>query len=62
MDNTLYDGERLVLNVRAYDNKAPSYKYIQRDSYSVKYLIKRVIGTPGDKMTKKIINYISMID
>lgn len=56
MDNTLYDGQRLVLNVRAYDNKAPEYKdivVVKRDDLSVKYLIKRVIGTPGDKITIK---------
>lgn len=56
MDNTLYDGQRLVLNVRAYDNKEPEYKdivVVERDDLSVKYLIKRVIGTPGDKLVIK---------
>lgn len=56
MDSTLYDGQRLVLNLRAYDKHDPEYKdivVVERDDLSVHFLIKRVIGTPGDKITIK---------
>ena len=55
MQNTLYDGEKLLINVNAYDNeKIPKYKdivVIKRDDLSCKYLVKRVIGTAGDKIS-----------
>lgn len=56
MDNTLYDNQRLLLSVRAYDHKDPEYKdivVIERDDLSVRYLIKRVIGVPGDTVEIK---------
>lgn len=56
MDNTLYNGQKLVLDVKAYDRHVPEYKdivVIKRDDLSVKYLIKRVIGVPGDKLVIK---------
>lgn len=56
MDSTLYDGQRLILNLKAYSNKEPEYKdivVVKRDDLSVKYLIKRVIGLPGDTIEIK---------
>lgn len=56
MDSTLYDSQRLVLSVRAYDHKTPEYKdiiVVEREDLSVRYLIKRVIGLPGDKVAIK---------
>jgi len=56
MDSTLYDGQRLILNLQAYSKKEPEYKdiiVVKRDDLSVKYLIKRVIGVPGDTIEIK---------
>lgn len=56
MDSTLHDGQRLVLNLKAYAKEEPDYKdivVIEREDLSVQFLIKRVIGTPGDKVTIK---------
>ena len=47
MDNTLYDGERLILNPSA----TPQFGDIIVFEYNGTYLIKRVIGVPGDTVT-----------
>lgn len=47
MDNTLYDGEQLVLNPSA----EPGFGDIVVFDYGGSYLIKRVIGMPGDTVT-----------
>lgn len=47
MDNTLYDGEQLILNPSA----KPGFGDIIVFDYSGTYLIKRVIGMPGDTVT-----------
>lgn len=47
MDNTLFDGERLVLNPSA----EPGFGDIIVFEYGGSYLIKRVIGMPGDIVT-----------
>lgn len=44
MDSTLYDGERLVLNPSA----DPRFGDILVFEYNGAYLIKRIIGLPGD--------------
>lgn len=47
MDNTLYDGEQLILNPSA----KPGFSDIIVFDYGGTYLIKRVIGMPGDVVT-----------
>lgn len=47
MDNTLFDGEQLVLNPSA----KPGFGDIIVFNYDNSYLIKRVIGMPGDTVT-----------
>ena len=47
MDNTLYDGEQLILNPSA----EPGFGDIIVFEYGGTYLIKRVIGMPGDTVT-----------
>lgn len=47
MDDTLYDGERLLLNPSA----EPAFGDIIVFDYGGTYLIKRVIGMPGDTVT-----------
>lgn len=47
MDNTLYDGEQLILNPSA----KPGFGDIIVFNYGGTYLIKRVIGMPGDIVT-----------
>lgn len=56
MNNTLQDGQHLLLNKVAYKNHEPQYKdivVIKRNDLSVKYLIKRVIGVAGDHLVIK---------
>ena len=56
MENTLYNGQKLILDLKAYKNKEAEYKdivVIKRDDLEVKHIIKRVIGTPGDKIVIK---------
>lgn len=56
MDNTLADNDKLVLSTLFYKNSEPKHGdiiVIQRNDLSVKYLIKRVIGVPGDNITIK---------
>ena len=47
MDNTLFDGERLVLNPSA----EPGFGDIVVFEYGGTHLIKRVIGMPGDTVS-----------
>lgn len=47
MDNTLFDGEQLLLNPSA----EPGFGDIIVFDYGGTYLIKRVIGMPGDTVT-----------
>lgn len=47
MDNTLFDGEQLLLNPSA----EPGFGDILVFDYGGTYLIKRVIGMPGDTVT-----------
>lgn len=47
MDNTLFDGEQLILNPSA----KPGFSDIIVFDYGGTYLIKRVIGMPGDTVT-----------
>ncbi|EGT3644235.1 TPA: signal peptidase I [Clostridioides difficile] len=57
MDQTLYDGEKLIISKIAYNKEDPKYKdvvVIKRSDLNVKYIIKRVIAVEGD--TLKIIN------
>lgn len=52
MDNTLHNGERLIINTM----KKPTYKdiiVIDKEELNPRYLIKRVIGTPGCKIKIK---------
>lgn len=56
MNNTLHDGQHLILNRIAYKNHKPQYKdivIIKRDDLTVKYLIKRVIAVEGDHLVIK---------
>ena len=56
MNNTLKDGQHLFLNKVAYKSKQPEYKdivVVKRNDLSVKFLIKRVIGVPGDHLVIK---------
>lgn len=56
MNNTLKDGQHLILNKVAYKNNKPKYKdivVIKRDDLTVKYLIKRVIAVGGDHLVIK---------
>lgn len=47
MDNTLFDGEQLIINPSA----EPKFGDIVVFDYDGTYLIKRVIGLPGDTVT-----------
>lgn len=58
MDNTLFDGEQLVLNPSA----EPGFGDIIVFDYGETYLIKRVIGMPGDTiMVVKGVLYVNNI-
>lgn len=54
MEKTLKNNDKLILDMRAYKTEAPKYKDIvvidAGDNFDVKYIIKRVIGVPGDKI------------
>lgn len=53
---TLQNGDKLVLSLNSYKNHNPEYGdiiIIKRDDLSVKYLVKRVIGVPGDAIDIK---------
>ena len=54
MNTTLNDKDALVLDRRAYKNEAPKYKDIvvieAGSNFDLKYIIKRVIGVPGDRI------------
>ena len=54
MKQTLNDGDFLLLNKIAYKKEAPKYKDIvvieAGSNFDVKYIIKRVVGVPGDKI------------
>lgn len=64
MDYTLYDGQRLFVNRRAYDNKNPENKdivVITTDAFGgKKKIIKRVIAVEGQSV--KIENGLVYID
>lgn len=57
MDNTLYDGQRLILSMKSYSfGKTPEYKDVivfERKDLSTRYLVKRVIGVAGDRVAIK---------
>lgn len=58
MDNTLFDGEQLIINPSA----TPRFGDIVVFDYGGTYLIKRVIGMPGDTVTvAKGILYVNNI-
>ena len=53
---TLQNGDKLVISLKSYKNENPKYKdiiIVKRDDLSVKYLVKRVIGVPGDNIEIK---------
>lgn len=56
MDKTLANGDKLILNTTLYKMEKPKYKdivVVKREDLSVKYIIKRVIGIEGDKISIK---------
>lgn len=56
MNNTIQDGEHLLLNKLTYKFNPPKYKdivIIERKDLSVRFIIKRVIATPGDHLVIK---------
>lgn len=56
MDKTLYDGQHLILSKKAYLFTEPEYGDIivaEPKSLNGEYIIKRVIGTPGDYLEIK---------
>ena len=56
MDKTLADGDKLVLSTTLYKMEKLKYKdiiVIKRDDLPVKFIIKRVIGIEGDKVSTK---------
>ncbi|MCC0727619.1 signal peptidase I [Clostridioides sp. ZZV14-6045] len=56
MDQTLYDGEKLIISKIAYNKEDPKYKdvvVIKRSDLNVKYIIKRVIAVEGDTLKIK---------
>lgn len=63
MDNTLYDGQKLILSTKAYKNGNPLYGeivVIKSKGLGDNYLVKRVIGTPGDSIKiKENVLYIN---
>lgn len=57
MDNTLADGEKLIVNTYIYKNNDPKHGdivVVERRDLSIRYFIKRVIAVEGD--TLKIEN------
>lgn len=60
MDNTLHDGQRLIVSRMSYIIKNPQKGQIviaDSDKLDVEYIIKRVIGTPGDTVEIKNNNF-----
>lgn len=56
MDNTLYDGEKMLMSVSAYNHKVPSRGDIviaYRGDLSIQYFVKRVVAIPGDTIEIK---------
>lgn len=56
MDNTLYDGERILLNTFIYNKNNPEHGdivVVERLDLSVRYFIKRVIAVSGDSIEIK---------
>lgn len=56
MNNTLEDGDWLIIKNKPYKENVPEYKdivVIERKDLSIRYIIKRVIGVPGDKIVIK---------
>jgi len=56
MDSTLHDGDYVLINKIAYKKVEPKYKDIVILNTNIdngRILIKRVIGTPGDKISIK---------
>lgn len=56
MSNTLADKDKLILSTFTYKHSTPKHDdiiVIEKEHLSVKYLIKRIIGLPGDKIVIK---------
>jgi len=56
MDNTLFDGERLLVNRHIYRNNTPErgdIVIVERNDLSIQYLVKRVIAVEGDSLEIK---------
>jgi signal peptidase I, bacterial type len=56
MTNNLHNNDMLLLNKIAYKSHAPNYKdivVIKANINDAEYIVKRVIGTPGDKIQIK---------
>lgn len=56
MNNTLEDKDKLILSTFTYKHSSPKHGdiiVVKRDDLSVKYLIKRIIGLPGDEIVIK---------
>ena len=56
MEKTLSDGDKLILSTTIYKMEKPKYKdivVVKREDLSVKYIIKRIIGVEGDKISIK---------
>lgn len=53
MDNTLYDGPRLLINVFTKNIERGDIVVVERPDLSVRYLIKRVIAVGGDTIEIK---------
>lgn len=63
MDNTLYSSEKILVSLSSYKRNPPKRGDIviaKTDIYEIRYLVKRVVGLPGE--TIEIKNNIVYID